>query len=147
MKCGPDACPIVGFAALSPTKRRGERKRRAKVLRVERGFTEQQIAELFGVGQATISRDLGTLSEMDNAKGQGKDTLGRKRSPGRPRGSGKNGSMDSPKMVRNMFILQANAIADMAKYSGRASRHVYEAARHAADAWTELADQLQRRVK
>ena len=35
----------------------------------------------------TVGRDLETLSIVDNVKGQGKDTLGRKKSTGRPKSS------------------------------------------------------------
>lgn len=83
--CGPNACPITTFSDLTPAEQRVQRARKAKDM-AERGFTHEQIAKQFGVSRVTITTDLLTLSESDNVKGQGKDTLGRKKSTGRPRG-------------------------------------------------------------
>jgi DeoR/GlpR family transcriptional regulator of sugar metabolism len=72
---------------LSPAERKAQRKQRAETL-FKQGFSQEQIAVLFGVSQSTIRDDLATLVETTNVKGQGKDTLGRKKSTGRPRNSG-----------------------------------------------------------
>lgn len=49
-----------------------------------------------GVSQNTIHHDIETLSTVDNVKGQGKDTRGRKRSTGRPKGTTKTRTAPTP---------------------------------------------------
>lgn len=52
----------------------------------------------------------------------------------------------TPEAVRTAFILRADAAARMAEYSGRATKHIHEAVQAAADAWTKLAKDLQKRI-
>jgi transposase len=57
VKCGPENCPIMVWADLTPTERKTKRKAEAERL-YQQGFTEEQIAKLFDVSQKTISQDL-----------------------------------------------------------------------------------------
>lgn len=89
MECGPENCPLTAWAALSSSERKEQRKPLARKL-YEQGFTLEEIAKQFGVTHKTISLDLkdictsGTNVKVD----RGVDTLGRKKSTGRPKGSG-----------------------------------------------------------
>lgn len=70
----------VGPKRLSPN----DRKRIAEYLYKDKEWSQDKIAEALQVDQATVSRTLGTLCTPHNAGGL--DTLGRKKSPGRPKG-------------------------------------------------------------
>lgn len=82
----PDDCPLAVWAALSVTDRKAQRKSIVEKL-ARQGFPQEQIATQLGVSQKTISRDLATLDIMTNVEDRGKDTLGRRKSTGRPRNS------------------------------------------------------------
>jgi predicted ArsR family transcriptional regulator len=136
-------------------------RRKAEAERLyARRFTMEDIAAMLGVSHQTIGRDLGDLSTTDKSKPT--KTATNPRGAGRPKGS-KNEDKDKQQtrkrtnggtatgngasVARTTFILRADAAGRMAKYDGRATRKVYEAARWAADAWTTLADNLERRIK
>lgn len=87
MECGPENCPLTAWAALSSSERKLQRQPLARKLH-DQGFSPEDIAKQFGVDVRTIYRDLETFDSVSNAKGDGKDTLGRKKSTGRPKGSG-----------------------------------------------------------
>lgn len=79
----PNDCPVATWENLSPTDRKAQRKAIAKAM-FGRGMTPERIAKEQKSGLATVYRDL-DISHDD--KCQGKDTLGRKKSGGRPKGS------------------------------------------------------------
>jgi hypothetical protein len=92
MKCGPENCPLTAWTALSPNARKVKRQALAEQL-YRQGFTMEQIGTQFGVSEKTISKDLEHYTSGYNVKGQGKDTLGRQKSPGRPKDSKKPGKI------------------------------------------------------
>jgi len=82
-----------------------ERRRPIVEQLAKQGYTQGAIAIQLGVSQNTIHHDLETLSIIDNVKGEGKDTLGRKRSTGRPKGGG--GKHTGPQPARRTDVPQA----------------------------------------
>lgn len=83
----PDKCIIAAWHGLPEDQRTKERRRPiVKSLR-EQNYTQEAIALQLGVSQPTIVRDLETLFIVNNVQERGKDTRGRDRSPGRPKGS------------------------------------------------------------
>src|SRR6516164_1129831 len=85
----PDNCFLAAWYSVPEDQRTAERRRPIVEQLAKQGYTQQAIAMQLGVDQATISRDFPTLCIVHNVKGQGKDTLGRTRSTGRPKGSTK----------------------------------------------------------
>lgn len=85
----PDDCLIAVWHSLPPDQRTKERRRPLVKTLAEQGYTQDAIAGQIGISQQTVGRDLETLSIVDNVKGQGKDTRGRKKSTGRKRGGTK----------------------------------------------------------
>jgi hypothetical protein len=81
----------IGAKPLSPN----DRKRIAAHLKIEQGWSQAAIAEALNINQATVSRDLGSIMQTHNVD-RGLDTLGRRKSPGRPKGSGKGKIKKSP---------------------------------------------------
>jgi hypothetical protein len=79
----PDNCLIAVWHGMPEDQRTKERRRPLVEQLRTQGYAQQAIAMQFGVNQARIARDL-TLCSTHNVKGQGKDTLGRKRSTERP---------------------------------------------------------------
>jgi transcriptional regulator with XRE-family HTH domain len=86
MKCGPDDCPILGYETLSPAAKKAERKAKAHAMYRE-GFTQEQIAMLFGVSQSTIRDDLADL--VVPTKSNRTRTASNPKGAGRPKGSTK----------------------------------------------------------
>src|SRR5262249_10360919 len=84
----PDNCLLAVWHGMPEDQRTKERRRPIVEQLAKQGYTQQAMATQLGVDQKTISRDLETLGILPNVKGQGKDTRGRKRSTGRPKGSG-----------------------------------------------------------
>jgi hypothetical protein len=84
MKCGPENCPLTAWTALSPSERRLQRQPLARKLH-EQGFTPEAISEQFGVSLATTYRDLDISRDEKCRDDRGTDTLGRKKSTGRPK--------------------------------------------------------------
>jgi IS30 family transposase len=63
-----------------PLDQKTKERRRPKVEALaKQGYTQEAIAMQLGVSQKTISNDFQTLVTATNVKGQGKDTLGRKK--------------------------------------------------------------------
>src|SRR6516162_9078825 len=83
----PANCLLRIWHSLPMDQRTKERRRPMVEQLAKQRYTQDAIAIQLSVDQATISRDLETLCTVHNVKGQGKDTLGRKRSTGRPKGS------------------------------------------------------------
>jgi transposase len=83
----PDNCLIAVWYRMPEDQRTKERRRPIVETLRKQGYTQEAIAMQLGVSQKTISNDIETLVTVTNVKGQGKDTLGRKRSTGRPQGS------------------------------------------------------------
>lgn len=83
----PNDCLMAVWHSLPDDQKTPERRRPIVEQYAKQGYTQEVIAMQLGVGQKTVSRDLETLVAATNVKGQGKDTLGRKKSPGRPKGS------------------------------------------------------------
>lgn len=95
----PDNCLWATWHKLPDDQKTKERRRPiVKVLR-EQGYTQEAIALQLGVSHQTVGRDIETLSMMDNVKGQGKDTLGRKRSTGRPKNTRKPGEKQKQRSI------------------------------------------------
>ena len=110
----PDDCPLAVWQGLSSEDRKARRKPIVHRLR-QQGFTQEAIATQLGVSQQTIARDLETLSIMDNVE-RGKDTLGRKRSTGRPRSETNQRAIDLHK--------EGETTASIAKQTGLGERRV-----------------------
>jgi len=85
----PDSCLLAVWHGLPDDQKTKERRRPIVEQLAKQGYTQDAIATQLGVSQKTISNDLETLVSVTNVKGQGKDTRGRKRSTGRPRGGPK----------------------------------------------------------
>jgi transcriptional regulator with XRE-family HTH domain len=85
----PDNCFIAAWHSLPPDQKTKERRRPVVEQLAKQGYTQEAIAMQLGVSQKTISNDIETLVTLTNVKGQGKDTRGRKKSTGRPKGSKK----------------------------------------------------------
>jgi transcriptional regulator with XRE-family HTH domain len=83
----PDNCLLAAWYGLPEDQRSKERRRPIVAALAKQGYTQDAIAMQLGVSQYTVSKDLETLLVTNNVKGQGKDTRGRKRSTGRPKGS------------------------------------------------------------
>src|SRR5262245_3884283 len=86
----PDDCPLAIWATLSTEDRKAQRRPVAEQL-YKQGFTMEAIATQLGVHKATIARDLKDIVAIcNNVKpDRGTDTLGRKKSTGRPKGTTK----------------------------------------------------------
>jgi transposase len=84
LTCGPENCPLTAWTALSPSERKAQRQPLARKL-YEQGFTEQQIADQFGVSQKTISEDLENYTKGINQKRT--KTASNPKGAGRPKGS------------------------------------------------------------
>jgi len=80
----PDNCLWATWHKLPDDQKTKERRLPIIEQLAKQGYTQDAIAMQLGVSQNTIHHDLETLSMIDNVKGQGKDTRGRKRSTGRP---------------------------------------------------------------
>jgi DNA-binding CsgD family transcriptional regulator len=94
----PDNCIIAAWYELPEDQRTKERRRPLVEQLAKQAYTQEAIARQLGVSQMTISRDIETLNIVFNVKGQGKDTRGRKKSTGRPKGDGKRkGKVPEPK--------------------------------------------------
>jgi hypothetical protein len=104
----PDDCPLAVWQGLSLTDRKAQRKPIAEKL-YKQGFKHEAIATQLGMDVRTIYRDLETFVSMSNVKGQGKDTLGRKKSTGRGKGT------KSSKVVNKHAKIVALADAGLAK--------------------------------
>lgn len=116
MECGPENCPLTAWAALSPSERKLQRQPLARKL-YGQGFSPENIASQFGVDARTIYRDLETFDSVSNVKGDGKDTLGRKKSTGRPKGSKARRKNELPSAE-----LAAKKILDEGKSYGQAEK-------------------------
>lgn len=86
----PDDCFIAVWHTLPDDQKTKARRQPIVGALAKQGYTQEAIALQLGVSHQTVGRDLATLSIVDNVKGQGKDTRGRKKSTGRPKGSGTN---------------------------------------------------------
>jgi len=82
----PDNCLLAVWYGIPEDQRTKERRRPLVEQLVKQGYTQEAIAMQLGIGQSTVQRDIETLPNVGNVKGQGKDTRGRKRSTGRPKG-------------------------------------------------------------
>ena len=81
----PDDCPLAVWANMPEADRKKQRKPIAEKLYKD-GFTMEHIATQLGVSKVTISTDLKDIvKSLNNADGRGNDTLGRKKSTGRPK--------------------------------------------------------------
>ena len=85
----PDNCLIAVWHSLPEDQRTKDRRRPMVEALAKQGYTQEAIGIQLGVSHQTIGRDLETLSIVDNVKGQGRDTRGRKKSTGRPKGGRK----------------------------------------------------------
>jgi hypothetical protein len=83
----PDNCLIAVWHSTPPDQRTKERRRPLVEQLAKQGYTQEAIAMQLGVGVGTVCRDMATFSTLENVKGQGRDTRGRKKSTGRPKGS------------------------------------------------------------
>jgi hypothetical protein len=93
----PDDCLIAVWHSLPQDQKTKERRRPLVEQLAKQGYTQDAIAMQLGVGQSTIQRDIETLPIAGNVKGQGKDTRGRKRSTGRPKGrASRRGEIPAP---------------------------------------------------
>jgi hypothetical protein len=81
----PDDCLIAVWHNLAEDQRTKDRRRPMVETLRKQGYTQDAIAMQLGVTQQTISNDLKTLQIVCNVEERGKDTLGRKRSTGRPK--------------------------------------------------------------
>jgi hypothetical protein len=85
----PNDCPLAIWQGLSPDDRKAKRKPIAERL-YQQGHTMEAIATQLGVTHKTISLDLKDIcTSGTNVSDRGTDTLGRKKSSGRPKGSTK----------------------------------------------------------
>src|SRR5262245_38125789 len=84
----PDNCFIAAWHTLPDDQKTKERRRPVVEMLSKQGYSQDAIALQLGVSQPTVARDIETLFMMNNVKGQGTDTRGRKKSTGRPKGSG-----------------------------------------------------------
>jgi transposase len=114
VRCGPENCPLTAWTALSPSDRKLQRQPLARKLQ-EQGFTPEQIATQFGVSIPTIYRDL-DISHGDKCRDRGTDTLGRKKSTGRPRSETNQRAIDLHK--------EGETTASIAKQTGLGERRV-----------------------
>src|SRR5215475_7013379 len=81
----PDNCLLAVWHGMPEDQRTKERRRPLVEQLAKQGYTQDAIVTQLGVSVMTISRDIETFNTLLNVKGQGKDTLGRKKSTGRPR--------------------------------------------------------------
>lgn len=130
MECAPKNCAILEFSMLTPAQKREQRKAKAEQL-YKQGFTEQQIAYQFGVSTETVSQDLKTFSGDRKMSERGKDTLGRKKSTGRPKGSTKRAAPTPHKKQDQVEALmdQGMTMTEIAARTGvgkRQVRHIVE---------------------
>jgi uncharacterized protein YerC len=110
----PDDCFIAAWHSLSDDQKTKERRRPIVEQLAKQGYTQEAIALQLGVSVMTISRDIKTFNTVLNVKGQGKDTLGRKRSTGRPKGEGRPKSSEprgGPKPERRTITRSTEQIA------------------------------------
>jgi IS30 family transposase len=111
----PDNCLIAVWYGLPPDQRTKERRRPLVETLAKQGYTQEAIAMQLGVSHQTVGRDLETLSIVDNVKGQGKDTRGRKKSTGRPKGSSK--KRETPVLDRARNIVRPLIHTDQPTHS------------------------------
>ena len=81
----PDDCPLAVWENLPPPARTKEQRRPIVARLQKEGFSQDRIATQLHVTQQTISNDFKTLQIACNVEERGKDTLGRKKSTGRPK--------------------------------------------------------------
>jgi transposase len=117
----PDNCFLAAWYGMPEDQRTAQRRRPIVEKLAKQGYTQDAIAMQLGVDQRTVGRDLETLGTLPNVKGHGKDTLGRTRSTGRPKGS----SNRKPE-TRATTPAQDKAIAKRVLDEGKSS----EEARH-----------------
>jgi DNA-binding XRE family transcriptional regulator len=83
----PDDCTYVKWSNLSKADQKAQRRDFVAELRAKK-YSQEQIGRMLGVSQQTISNDFLTLPITSNVQtDRGTDTLGRKKSTGRPKGS------------------------------------------------------------
>jgi len=125
----PEDCPLAVWASLSEPDRKAQRKPVAEKL-YRQGFTMETIATQLGVSPMTISKDISTFKQSLNVNDRGQDTLGRKRSTGRPKGrkaKPRQTDADEKKIVALYDEgLPSPKIAAEIGVDGRAVRHVIE---------------------
>jgi hypothetical protein len=92
----PDNCLLASWHSLPDDQKTPARRRPIVEQLRKQDYSQQAIARQLGVSQDTISNDCETLTTVVNVKGRGKDTLGRKKSAGRPKGSGQRRSGPQP---------------------------------------------------
>lgn len=107
----PDDCFIAVWHNLPDDQKTKERRRPIVEALAKQGYVQAAIAMQLGVSQDTVSRDIATLTTVVNVKGQGKDTLGRKRSTGRPKRQTKPRTAPAPADAQKM----AEAVLDEGK--------------------------------
>jgi hypothetical protein len=84
----PDDCLLAAWHSLPDDQKTPARRRPIVEQLAKQGYTQEAIATQLGVSQKTVSNDLQTLVTTTNVD-RGKDTRGRKKSTGRPKGSKK----------------------------------------------------------
>ena len=81
----PGDCTYVKWAALSKSDQKAQRRMFVAELHAKK-YSQEQIGRMLDVAQKTVSRDLETLVTVTNVQtDRGTDTLGRKKSTGRPK--------------------------------------------------------------
>jgi transposase len=100
----PDNCVIATWHGMPEDQRTKERRRPLVEILAKQGYTQEAIAMQLGVSHQTVGRDLETLSIVDNVKGQGKDTLGRKKSTGRPKGRQRKTTADQDAQIAGAIL-------------------------------------------
>jgi len=122
MKC---VCPMGGDRVCPDncTYWRGLPKEQRQPIVIDlakQGRTQSQIAKELNISQNTVSLDLADIIDFDNVKGQGKDTRGRKKSTGRPKGSGSRPRAKQTDKSEDAII----ALADTGKTSAQIAKEV-----------------------
>jgi IS30 family transposase len=101
----PDDCILAVWTTLKPEARKAQRRPIAEQL-YKQGFTMETIATQLGVHHSQIVRDLKDIcAQRTNVKDRGADTLGRKKSTGRPKGSNR----PSKRPQQEHIVAQADA--------------------------------------
>lgn len=112
----PDDCPVAKWETLSTADRKAQRQTIAKAMH-KRGMTPERIAKEQNVGIATVYRDLDISHDDKCRNDRGADTLGRKKSPGRPKGktSGKRENKrgkETPQLDKAFAVVQEKFAAN-----------------------------------
>src|SRR5262245_60664056 len=105
----PDNCLLAVWHGIPEDQRTKERRGPLVEQLAKQGYTQEAIAMQLGVSQKTISQDVAEhYTKGIMSKGQGKDTRGRKKSTGRPKGSKPRGG---PKPERRKTSANVEAVA------------------------------------